>query len=156
MRHRGSTALIQKKWHRFPPVLSCVPRETIRPGGLASPTPLGLRTKLRGTSARRIAHGCPLLPWAGEERRGLAGFPGGLASGEMAEEVGFEPTVELPLRLISSQVPSTAQPLFLKGNGFLGWEGSCVKGKHWGGGEWVKKRRVPVVSGDAPVLGVWG
>ena len=32
--------------------------------------------------------------------------------GEMAEEVGFEPTVELPLRLISSQVPSTAQPLF--------------------------------------------
>ena len=30
----------------------------------------------------------------------------------MAEEVGFEPTVELPLRLISSQVPSTAQPLF--------------------------------------------
>jgi hypothetical protein len=30
----------------------------------------------------------------------------------MAEEVGFEPTVELPPRLISSQVPSTAQPLF--------------------------------------------
>ena len=35
-----------------------------------------------------------------------------LVLGEMAEEVGFEPTVELPLRLISSQVPSTAQPLF--------------------------------------------
>lgn len=32
--------------------------------------------------------------------------------GEMAEEVGFEPTVELPLRLISSQVPSTTQPPF--------------------------------------------
>ena len=30
----------------------------------------------------------------------------------MAEGVGFEPTVELPLRLISSQVPSTAQPPF--------------------------------------------
>ena len=30
----------------------------------------------------------------------------------VAEEVGFEPTVKLPLRLISSQVPSTTQPLF--------------------------------------------
>lgn len=30
----------------------------------------------------------------------------------MAEGVGFEPTVELPLRLISSQVPSTSQPPF--------------------------------------------
>ena len=39
-------------------------------------------------------------------------FPDGQELREMAEEVGFEPTVELPLRLISSQVPSTAQPLF--------------------------------------------
>jgi hypothetical protein len=31
----------------------------------------------------------------------------------MAEGVGFEPTVRFPVRLISSQVPSTAQPPFL-------------------------------------------
>ena len=31
---------------------------------------------------------------------------------EMAEGVGFEPTVELPLLLISSQVPLTTQPPF--------------------------------------------
>ena len=31
----------------------------------------------------------------------------------MAEGVGFEPTVRLPVRLISSQVPSTTQPPFL-------------------------------------------
>ena len=31
---------------------------------------------------------------------------------KMAEGVGFEPTVQLPVRLISSQVPSTAQPPF--------------------------------------------
>ena len=30
----------------------------------------------------------------------------------MAEGVGFEPTVELPLLLISSQVPLTTQPPF--------------------------------------------
>ena len=30
----------------------------------------------------------------------------------MAEGVGFEPTVGLPLRLISSQVPLTTQPPF--------------------------------------------
>jgi hypothetical protein len=30
------------------------------------------------------------------------------------EGVGFEPTVRFPVRLISSQVPSTAQPPFLK------------------------------------------
>ena len=30
----------------------------------------------------------------------------------LAEGVGFEPTVELPLRLISSQVPLTTQPPF--------------------------------------------
>lgn len=30
----------------------------------------------------------------------------------MAEGVGFEPTVRLPVRLISSQVPSTTQPPF--------------------------------------------
>ena len=30
----------------------------------------------------------------------------------MAEGVGFEPTLGLPLSLISSQVPSTAQPPF--------------------------------------------
>ena len=32
--------------------------------------------------------------------------------GRLAEGVGFEPTVELPLRLISSQVPLTTQPPF--------------------------------------------
>src|SRR5579863_4903920 len=32
----------------------------------------------------------------------------------MAEGVGFEPTLELPLSLISSQVPSTTQPPFLR------------------------------------------
>ncbi len=31
---------------------------------------------------------------------------------QMAEGVGFEPTVELPLLLISSQVPLTTQPPF--------------------------------------------
>ncbi len=31
---------------------------------------------------------------------------------EMAEGVGFEPTVRLPVRLISSQVPLTTQPPF--------------------------------------------
>jgi hypothetical protein len=31
----------------------------------------------------------------------------------VAEGVGFEPTVRFPVRLISSQVPSTAQPPFL-------------------------------------------
>jgi hypothetical protein len=31
----------------------------------------------------------------------------------MAEGVGFEPTLGLPLSLISSQVPSTTQPPFL-------------------------------------------
>ena len=31
---------------------------------------------------------------------------------ELAEGVGFEPTLGLPLSLISSQVPSTAQPPF--------------------------------------------
>jgi hypothetical protein len=31
----------------------------------------------------------------------------------MAEGVGFEPTVRLPVRLISSQVPLTTQPPFL-------------------------------------------
>ena len=31
---------------------------------------------------------------------------------KMAEGVGFEPTVGLPQRLISSQVPSTTQPPF--------------------------------------------
>ena len=31
---------------------------------------------------------------------------------KMAEGVGFEPTVELPLLLISSQVPLTTQPPF--------------------------------------------
>src|ERR1700742_3757797 len=30
----------------------------------------------------------------------------------LAEGVGFEPTVRLPVRLISSQVPSTTQPPF--------------------------------------------
>ena len=30
-----------------------------------------------------------------------------------SEGVGFEPTVRFPVRLISSQVPSTAQPPFL-------------------------------------------
>ena len=30
----------------------------------------------------------------------------------MAEGVGFEPTLGLPLSLISSQVPSTTQPPF--------------------------------------------
>lgn len=30
----------------------------------------------------------------------------------LAEGVGFEPTVRLPARLISSQVPSTTQPPF--------------------------------------------
>jgi hypothetical protein len=30
----------------------------------------------------------------------------------VAEGVGFEPTVRFPVRLISSQVPSTAQPPF--------------------------------------------
>ena len=30
----------------------------------------------------------------------------------LAEGVGFEPTVRFPVRLISSQVPSTAQPPF--------------------------------------------
>jgi hypothetical protein len=30
----------------------------------------------------------------------------------MAEGVGFEPTVRLPVRLISSQVPLTTQPPF--------------------------------------------
>ena len=32
----------------------------------------------------------------------------------MAEGVGFEPTVRLPVRLISSQVPLTTQPPFQK------------------------------------------
>jgi hypothetical protein len=32
----------------------------------------------------------------------------------MAEGVGFEPTLEFPLSLISSQVPSTTQPPFLR------------------------------------------
>lgn len=32
----------------------------------------------------------------------------------MADRVGFEPTVELPLRSISSRVPSTTQPPVLK------------------------------------------
>ena len=32
--------------------------------------------------------------------------------GTLAEGVGFEPTLGLPLSLISSQVPSTAQPPF--------------------------------------------
>ena len=31
-----------------------------------------------------------------------------------SEGVGFEPTVRFPVRLISSQVPSTAQPPFLR------------------------------------------
>ena len=31
---------------------------------------------------------------------------------KVAEGVGFEPTVELPQRLISSQVPLTTQPPF--------------------------------------------
>jgi hypothetical protein len=31
---------------------------------------------------------------------------------KLAEGVGFEPTVRLPVRLISSQVPSTTQPPF--------------------------------------------
>ena len=35
-----------------------------------------------------------------------------LSSKNMAEGVGFEPTVRLPVRLISSQVPSTTQPPF--------------------------------------------
>ena len=35
------------------------------------------------------------------------------AASRAAEGVGFEPTVGLHLRLISSQVPSTAQPPFL-------------------------------------------
>lgn len=34
---------------------------------------------------------------------------------EMAEGVGFEPTVRLPVRLISSQVPLTTQPPFQDG-----------------------------------------
>ena len=33
-------------------------------------------------------------------------------SQELAEGVGFEPTLGLPLSLISSQVPSTTQPPF--------------------------------------------
>ena len=32
----------------------------------------------------------------------------------MAEGVGFEPTLGFPLSLISSQVPSTTQPPFLR------------------------------------------
>ena len=39
---------------------------------------------------------------------------------EMAEGVGFEPTVELPLLLISSQMPLTTQPPFQRGI-FFAW-----------------------------------
>ena len=35
-----------------------------------------------------------------------------LFANQLAEGVGFEPTVRLPVRLISSQVPSTTQPPF--------------------------------------------
>ena len=35
-----------------------------------------------------------------------------LKTQELAEGVGFEPTVRLPVRLISSQVPLTTQPPF--------------------------------------------
>ena len=39
-----------------------------------------------------------------------------LENSKLAEGVGFEPTVGLPLRLISSQVPLTTQPPFRIGN----------------------------------------
>jgi hypothetical protein len=38
---------------------------------------------------------------------------------KMAEGVGFEPTVGLPLLLISSQVPLTTQPPFLNGRTYF-------------------------------------
>ena len=40
----------------------------------------------------------------------------GLFIGDLAEKVGFEPTVMLPPRLISSQVHSTTLPLLLHSN----------------------------------------
>ena len=39
--------------------------------------------------------------------------PTGPREPDQTEGVGFEPTVRFPVRLISSQVPSTAQPPFL-------------------------------------------
>ncbi|GEM_PF-2587739 len=55
----------------------------------------------------------------------------------MADRVGFEPTVELPLLLISSQVPLTAQPpvrtLLEKGKQYhISLSGQR---KTWGGGK---------------------
>jgi hypothetical protein len=51
------------------------------------------------------AEGRQLIPKKISERRGRV-------VENLAEGVGFEPTVRLPVRLISSQVPLTTQPPF--------------------------------------------
>src|SRR5262245_36009445 len=53
----------------------------------------------------------------------------------LAEGVGFEPTVRFPVRLISSQVPSTTQPPFQRSricSSFCGWSQIVIRRKSGG------------------------
>jgi hypothetical protein len=60
----------------------------------------------------------------------------------LAEGVGFEPTVRFPVRLISSQVPSTAQPPFHLEAGEHSEKVPVVERIEANGrmGEWAKRR----------------
>jgi hypothetical protein len=67
---------------------------------------------------------------------------------DQSEGVGFEPTVRFPVRLISSQVPSTAQPPFLCEAEEHSEKVQVVEGKGERMGEGVKRR---VATGRSPI-----
>ena len=68
----------------------------------------------------------------------------------MAEGVGFEPTVRFPVRLISSQVPSTAQPPFLCEAEEHSEKVTVVEGKG-DRSEWARGRPIGPMSRIGPI-----